>query len=194
MAENGLHCYWNTQRVPKFLSVSLYLLPFARYCQLPVSRVTRSRKWKMTENGLPCDLTTQWIPNFCPFRSLTIFEISPTSCLEDHVTSEIKNGRKWVTLLLGHPVGPKFLSVSLYLLPFSRHLQLTVSRVTWPRKIKIAQKWVTLTIEHPAGPKFAFVSLYHLPVSRYHQLPVPRVTWPWKLTMAENGIPCHLNT
>ena len=93
-------------------------------------------------------------------------------------------------LQLEHPVGPKFSSILLYLLPFLRYHPLPVSKVTWAQKLKM----VTVRTEHPAGLKFSSVSFYLWTVFGYRQLPVSRVMWPQKLKMAENGLAWQFST
>ena len=136
---------------PKFSSVSLYLLPFSRY------------------------------------RS--------TSCFEGHVTSEIKNGRKCVTLwALNTQRVPNFRPFRSISYRFRDIANFLFSKVIWTWKLKMAENGFPCQLEHPAGPKFSSVSLYLLPFSRYRQLPVSKVTWPRKLKMAENGFPWPFNT
>ena len=126
--------------------------------------------------------------NLLSFRDIAHF------LFRGHVTSEIKNSRKWVTLWIDHPAGPKFSSVSLYLLPFSTYHSLPVSRVTRSRKLKMAENGLPCHLNTQRVPNFC---PFHSISYRFRDIVnflFSMDTWPRKLKMAKNGLPCQLNT
>ena len=117
----------------KFSSVSLYLLPFrntVHFLFWRPSDLDPEKVSKLIYTNASIPYGSQIFVHFA--LSLTVFEIRTTSCFEDQVTLTAKKCQISYIQVLVYPTGPKFSSVSLYLLPFSRYGPLPVSKFTWP--------------------------------------------------------------
>ena len=181
----------NTQRVPNFRpfrSISYHFRDIVNFL-FRRSRDLGNKKWPKMGS-----LSTEHPagPKFSSVIALClpVFEISPTSCFEGHMTSEIKNGylENWTPSR-----SQIFVSFVLSLTVFG-YRQLPVSRVMWPQKLKMAENGLAWQFSTQWVPNFRPFRSNLLPFSRYRQLPVSKVTWTRKFKMAENGFPCPLNT
>ena len=142
---------WTPSEYEIFVRFVLSLTVFG-YRQLPVSRVMWPQKLKMAENGLAWQFSTQWVPILIRFAiSLTVFKILSTSCFEGHVTSEIKNGRKWVTSSIDHPADPKFCPFRSITYRFRDIANFLFQRSHDPWKLKMAENGLPCLPWTPSG-------------------------------------------